>query len=293
MIAAPLQHATWTWEITPGGRSVIEALGFDVQAQLLPRRHYQAIVDLFRTAAEKHGEPLPLPDIRRHDEPPAIEVRILGTIEISPVNALEEGRAALASELVVYLATHPGGVHPVVLGGVLWPRGVQPMVRDATLARVAEWLGHDHDGRPYLFADESGRLHLSDEIRTDWSMFQDLVREGDPISLEKALRLVRRPAAEHPTGRALRLARRRPPRVRHHRLGGRRRPPVVRVAPLPGRRRGRDRRRAGGLLLAADDEGTLARPAGSRPATGGPSRLRAVVDGLHRFAPPPAHTATA
>lgn len=284
VIAAPLPHATWTWEVTPEGHSVIEALGFDVRAQLLPRRHYQAIVGLFRTAAEKEGEPLPLPDIRRHDEPPAIEVRILGSIEISPVNALEEGRAALANELVVYLATHPGGVHPVVLGGVLWPRGVQPMVRDATLARVAEWLGHDHQGRPYLYADESGRLHLSDEIRTDWSMFQDLVRRGDPISLDKALRLVRGPLLNsRPAGRYAWLAA--DPLEfditasvadAAHRL--------CESRLYRGDAEGAIAAARAGLLLAADDEGLWRDLLRAAHATGEPSRLRAVVDGLHRRA---------
>ncbi|GAB1820295.1 hypothetical protein [Herbidospora sp. RD11066] len=284
VIAAPLPHATWTWEVTAEGRSVIEALGFDVQAQLLPRRHYQAIVDLFRTAAERHGEPLPLPDIRRHDEPPAIEVRILGSIEISPVRALEEGRAALANELVVYLATHPGGVHPVVLGGVLWPRGVQPMVRDATLARVAEWLGNDQAGRPYLYADESGRLHLSDEVRTDWSMFQDLVRRGDPISLEKALRLVRGPLLNaRPPGRYAWLAA--DPLEfditasvadAAHRLCESRLYRGDAEAAIAAAR--------AGLLLAADDEGLWRDLLRAAHATGEPSRLRAVVDGLHRRA---------
>ncbi|WP_212735312.1 hypothetical protein [Herbidospora galbida] len=284
VIAAPLQHATWTWEVTEDGRSVIDALGFDVKAQLLPRRHYKAIVDLFRTAEEKQGEPLPLPDIRRHDEPPAIEVRILGPIEISPVNALEEGRAALANELVVYLATHPGGVHPVVLGGVLWPRGVQPMVRDATLARVAEWLGKDHEGRPYLYADPSGRLHLSQEIRTDWSMFQDLVRRGDPMSLEKALHLVRGPLLNsRPAGRYAWLAA--DPLEfditasvadAAHRL--------CESRLYRGDAEGAIAAARAGLLLAADDEGLWRDLLRAAHATGEPARLRAVVDGLHRRA---------
>ncbi|WP_328794468.1 hypothetical protein [Herbidospora solisilvae] len=284
VIAAPLQHATWTWEVTEDGRSVIDALGFDVKAQLLPRRHYKAIVDLFRTAEDRQGEPLPLPEIRRHDEPPAIEVRILGPIEISPVNALEEGRAALAHELVVYLATHPGGVHPVVLGGVLWPRGVQPMVRDATLARVAEWLGKDHEGRPYLYADASGRLHLSEEVRTDWSMFQDLVRRGDPMSLEKALRLVRGPLLNpRPAGRYAWLAA--DPLEfdvtasvadAAHRL--------CESRLYRGEAEGATAAARAGLLLAPDDEGLWRDLLRAAHATGDPARLRAVVDGLHRRA---------
>ncbi|MCW2601062.1 MAG: Tkt1, partial [Frankiales bacterium] len=119
---------------------------------------------LFRTAERLEGEP-----VREEEEPrefttsPSINVRILGPIEIGPVPPLEEGRAELACELVVYLATHPAGVHPVVLGGILWPRGVQSVVRDATIARVAEWLGTDSEGKPNLRTDDTGRLRLGPE----------------------------------------------------------------------------------------------------------------------------------
>src|SRR5690606_40277768 len=63
--------------------------------------------------------------------------------------------------------------------GVLWPRGVQPMVRDATIARVASWLGSEH-----LRVDESGRLSLGPGVRTDWALFRELVRRshGDPAT---------------------------------------------------------------------------------------------------------------
>ncbi|GIH21977.1 hypothetical protein Aph01nite_02870 [Acrocarpospora phusangensis] len=289
VVAGAVPHATWTWEITEDGRALVETLGFDVDAQLLPRRHYQAVVDLFRTAGRTEGEPRSesWQDPRepyRADMPPAIEVRILGPIEISPVNMLEEGRASLAQELVVYLATHPGGVHPVVLGGVLWPRGVQPMVRDATIARVAQWLGKDSRGRSYLYTDESGRLRLSPEVRTDWDLFRDLVRRGDAASLERALGLVRGPllnarpgnryawlaadSLEYDVTAAVADAAH---RVCETRLD--RREPDMAVAAARA-----------GLLLAPDDEALWRDLLRAAHATGDHARLRAVVDALHRRA---------
>ncbi|MFG1703442.1 BTAD domain-containing putative transcriptional regulator [Nonomuraea sp. M3C6] len=194
VVAGDIPHATWTLEIGDDGRARIAELGFDVDAQLLPRRHYKALIDLFRTAGRLDGETIPEPEPLEGLHPPAVEIRILGPIEVAGLGPLEEGRLALATELLVYLATHPGGVHPAVLGGVLWPRGVQAMVRDATIARVAEWLGPDH-----LLTDEAGRLRLGPEVRTDWALFRELVRRshGDPtaraVLLEKALGLVRGP----------------------------------------------------------------------------------------------------
>ena len=52
-----------------------------------------------------------------------------------------------------------------------WPRGVQDTVRDATIARVAEWLGPQH-----LHTDAAGRLSLGPGVRTDWAVFRELVR---------------------------------------------------------------------------------------------------------------------
>ncbi|WP_260615412.1 bacterial transcriptional activator domain-containing protein [Microbispora sp. KK1-11] len=301
VIAGEVPHATWTWEVTDDGRARVDALGLDIEAHLLPRRHYDAVIGLFRTARQQEGEPLTPVVERLSEEPPSIEVRVLGPIEISPVNPLEEGRAALAHELVVYLATHPDGVHPAVLTGVLWPRGVQLAVRDATIARVAEWLGRDSEGRPHLFLDRSGRLRLGPEIRTDWRLFQDLVRQagewadaagaadgrpGDMEAdlLERALTLVRGPLLNgRPPDRYAWLAA--DPleydvtawvadaahalceiRLARHDPHG-----AVAAA-------------RAGLLLAADDEGLWRDLLRAAHATGEPVRLRAVVDGLLRRA---------
>ncbi|WP_182906038.1 hypothetical protein [Microbispora sp. H13382] len=308
VIAGEVPHATWTWEVTDDGRARVDALSLDIEAHLLPRRHYDAVVGLFDTTRQQEGEPLTPLTERLSEEPPSIEVRVLGPIEISPVNPLEEGRAALAHELVVYLATHPDGVHPAVLAGVLWPRGVQLAVRDATIARVAEWLGRDSEGRPHLFLDRSGRLRLGPEIRTDWRLFQDLVRQagewaetaapggagsgtatlgaGDVEAglLERALKLVRGP-----------LLNGRPP-DRYAWLAA---DPLeydvtawvadaahalceIRLARHDPH--GAVAAARAGLLLAADDEGLWRDLLRAAHATGEPVRLRAVVDGLLRRA---------
>lgn len=316
VVAGEVPHATWTWEITEDGRARIDALGFEVDAHLLPRRHYNAVIDLFRTAQRVDGEPMseltmseltisedspsesgmPERAERMHDEPPSIEVRVLGPIEISPVNPLEEGRDALAHELVVYLATHPGGVHPVVLSGVLWPRGVQPSVRDATISRVAEWLGVDSEGRPNLFVDDSGRLRLGPEVRADWQVFQGLIRrsreiagsgrsgEAEAVLLEKALGFVRGPLLNgRPTNRYAWLA---ADSLEYdvtacvadaaHRLCELRLAQGAAGAAVAAARVG--------LLLAPDDEGLWRDLLRSAHIAGDSARLRAIVDGLRRRA---------
>ncbi|GII53214.1 hypothetical protein Pth03_16030 [Planotetraspora thailandica] len=298
VLAGDVPNATWHWEITEDGRARIDALGFDVEAHLLPRRHYDAVIGLFRTAQESDGEPLAMPEPSEQapGEPPSIEVRLLGPVEISPVDPLEEGRAVLATELVVYLATHREGVHPVVLGGVLWPRGVQPGVRDATIARVAEWLGHDSAGRPHLFLDDSGRLRLGPEVRTDWQLFNELARRakelvdaGRPESaqaelLEKALGLVRGPLLNGRPGNRYAWLAADPLEYdvtawvadAAHELCS------IRLA--EGDAQAAVAAARAGLLLAADDEGLWRDLLRAAHATGDQARLRVVVDGLYRRA---------
>ncbi|WP_440099062.1 BTAD domain-containing putative transcriptional regulator [Streptosporangium sp. H16] len=289
VIAGDVPHATWNWTITEEGRAEIDALGFDVAAQLLPRRQYRALVDLFLATERLEGEPLP-------DEPepvthtPSVEVRVLGPAEVVGPPPMEEGRAVIAVEMAVYLATHPGGVHPVVLGGILWPRGVQPVVRDATIARVVAWLGTDSQGRPNLYADESGRLRFGPEVRTDWMLFRDLVRQshanpaGRPALLERALSLVRGPLLNgRPRGRYAWLA---ADDLEYNVTAGvadaAHRLCEVRLA-----RGETDQAVAAvraGLLLAADDEGLWRDLLRATHLTADPVRLRAVVDALHRRA---------
>ncbi|MEV2266833.1 BTAD domain-containing putative transcriptional regulator [Nonomuraea africana] len=283
VVTGEVPHATWTMEITEEGRARIPELGFEVTAQLLPRRHYQALVDLFGTAERHEGEAMPDPEPLEELHPPAVEVRLLGPIEVVGPEAMEEGRMELATELVVYLATHPGGVHPVVLGGVLWPRGVQALVRDATIARVAHWLGEEH-----LRTDDAGRLTLGPGVRTDWTLFRELVRRshGDEtaraVLLERALGLVRGPLlAGRPPGRYAWLA---ADELEYdvaaavadaaHRLC------EIRLA--HGEADAAVAAVRAGLLLAADDEGLWRDLLRATHATGDQVRLRAVVEGLTR-----------
>src|SRR5690348_17437409 len=66
-----------------------------------------------------------------------VEIALLGQVSVQAPGVIEPDRVALVTELVVYLAAHPEGVHPTVLAGAVWPRGVTADIRDAALARAA------------------------------------------------------------------------------------------------------------------------------------------------------------
>jgi DNA-binding SARP family transcriptional activator len=166
------------------------------------------MVDLFRSATLPEGVALddPPPD----SAPPGqldpqasfpVEVRLLGPIEVEARGPSDPERRVLDRELAVYLAAHPEGVHPKVLTGALWPRGVTGDVRDAVIRRVGSWLGADDAGNPNLITDSDGRLRLGPQVRVDWQVFRALVaqavRAGDDVEraslLDRALALVRGP----------------------------------------------------------------------------------------------------
>ena len=210
VIAGDVRGATWTWDLSADGRLHAGVLGFDLEAQLLPPEQYAAMVKLFRGTADGADVPLAAlaPDGVATAEqlvPGAampVEVGLLGQVWLQAPGPLEPDRLALATELVVYLAAHPDGVHPSVLTGAIWPRGVSPEVRDAALSRVHAWLGTDSSGRPNLLTDSSGRLRLGPGARVDWQVFRALFVQASQASiasdqvaeadhLERALALVR------------------------------------------------------------------------------------------------------
>jgi hypothetical protein len=205
VIAGDIAGAAWTWEITEQGRLRAARLGLDVQAQLLPPGQHAAVVDLFRMTEQLEGVALsaPLPDAAPagHLIPGSaapVDITLLGRARVNAPGMIGPERLGLATELVVFLATHPGGVHPNVLAAAIWPRGVTREVRDAALARARDWLGTDDIGRPQLATDASGRLRLGSGVRVDWQVFCALMARAaagagghdEEAALEQALSLV-------------------------------------------------------------------------------------------------------
>jgi hypothetical protein len=209
LVAGEVPGATWTWELSEDGRISVPLLGLEAKAQLLPASQYRAVVDLFRTASRldaaggrprnpgSPGGALDPAVLAQLERPATVELRMLGPVEVSAPGTLEEGRAEACTEALVYLATHPDGVHPTVLGGAVWPRGVSASVRDATIARLRDWLGRDADGHANLQVDNESRLRLGPGVRSDWAVFEALVQlaasspAGEESYLQQALALVR------------------------------------------------------------------------------------------------------
>ncbi|WP_433464533.1 hypothetical protein [Spirillospora sp. CA-128828] len=289
LVPGDVQGATWTWDVDDAGRLQAGVLGFDVDAQLVQDDDYRGVFELFRTAGRV--ESVELPGLTGGAEPPAaqessVDVRLLGPIEVDAPGPMDESRRELCTELLVYLAAHPEGVHPTVLSGAIWPRGVSAGVRDACVARVSDWLGRDARGRPNLYYDDRGRIRLGSEVRVDLNVFRWLVwrSAAEPGSetayMAYALDLVRGPLlADRPRGRYAWLADHdleyeAPARVIDvaHRLV------VLRLEEADAR--GAVSAARAGLRLAPEDEGLWRDLLRATHASGDVAQVQVVVDEL-------------
>jgi hypothetical protein len=109
-------------------------------------------------------------------------LRLLGPVEIRGRTGEEQpGRDLRLTEMAVYLALYPNRGH-AALAEALWPnsRGA----RHSDLSRLRHWLGADPSGAWFL----PYRAYALRNVRSDWDVFQDRVREGN---LPAALALVR------------------------------------------------------------------------------------------------------
>ena len=210
-VVADATDAAWTLQVGDDDRLRCPALDLDVEAQRLPAAQFAGVVELFRTAAARDGVPyetspddpagagralVGLPDL---DVPADVELKILGTAQIEAPYEIDEERRAVCTEIVVYLALHPDGAHPTVLGSAVWPRGVTAAVRDSAIARVRDWLGRDSTGRPHVVVGDDGRVRLGAGVRCDLSVAGMLLRLAgrtpgqEAALLGRALTMVRGP----------------------------------------------------------------------------------------------------
>ncbi|MGH8775804.1 MAG: hypothetical protein ACRDWI_11710, partial [Jiangellaceae bacterium] len=231
--AGDLPGARWRIAVDIAGTLELPVLGLRVQANRLTRPSLTSVAALI--APERAAAPdaptlheawlpearpeIPLPPVAADGPALAtapVRVFVLGPAEVQAAGPIEPERRVLATEIVVHLALHRDGVHPTVLAAAMWPRGVTQSVREATFARVREWLGADPDGSPYLMQDRDGRLRLSADVVVDWDVVCTLLRGSRHAStraeevglLRNALRVARGPIlSDRPPGRYAWIAR--------------------------------------------------------------------------------------
>ena len=219
VVAGESAGTSWQLVVDETGTLTVPLLDVQVEAVRLTERSTELVAELFEKAREaapavvdgRVRVPAPVrPGDDGHWSTAAVRVGVLGQIETRTPGDLDPTRVELATEVATYLALQSAPVHPTVLASSIWPRGVTPEVRDATVERVREWLGADAEGAHLLRQDDDGRLSLSPDVALDWAAFCELAqrsRNAQPREerelLRRALQLVRgelmegRPAARY------------------------------------------------------------------------------------------------
>jgi DNA-binding SARP family transcriptional activator len=144
-----------------------------------------------RSAPERVEAPL--------DEPPVLEVAVLGRVEVRVGGHLLRIGRAKSVELLVYLAVHRDGVDADRLWEALWPdRPMRSAVLHTTVSVARRSLREGAD-RPLLVSDaRGGRVYqLTGPIELDWERFEQLAgfdrtrHSASAYALDAALALVR------------------------------------------------------------------------------------------------------
>ncbi|MCW2824437.1 MAG: hypothetical protein JWQ91_1354 [Aeromicrobium sp.] len=183
LVAGDHAGARWRLQVDEHGTLTVPLLGLTLTANRVSPAQVEAVAELFAAAREvdhpDEGDRVSITEpLRGHDDSAwaaaSRRVGVLGVLTVQGAGALADERSELATELVAYLALHPEGVHPTVLAGALWPRGVTADVRDATIERTRSWLGTAVDGSHVLRADADGRLSLYDGVVCDWDCARNL-----------------------------------------------------------------------------------------------------------------------
>ncbi|KAA1427199.1 BTAD domain-containing putative transcriptional regulator [Nocardioides antri] len=196
-----LPGTRWHLTVDESGHLALPLLDIAVTAVRLTERTAVQLAGLFAKAREQRSPATesgvlipraPRPGDDAQWASAAVRVGVLGPLETRVPGQMDEVRLALATEVATFLALQTAPVHPSVLAASVWPRGVTSEVRDATIARVREWLGNAADGSYLLRENDEGRLFLADEVAVDWHAFCTLVQRSRGAAVKTEMELLRR-----------------------------------------------------------------------------------------------------
>lgn len=199
VVVGDVLSAPWRFVVDEKNSAVCRLLGLEVDAHSINPAQFADLVSLFRTAESealdkrRAEQDMPAYEFSSSDLSQAapVEVDLLGPVEVDARGTIDDGRVQLSTEIVAFLASQDYGVHPNVLAGAIWPRGISDELRNAALEHTRQWLGLDA-----MYADESGRWMLNRSVvRVDWDVFRTLAKQAslmeDPRGpLSTALSLV-------------------------------------------------------------------------------------------------------
>lgn len=199
VVVGDVISSPWRFVVDEKHQAVCRLLGLEVEAHSVNPEQFADLVALFDAAESdsrdkrRAEQDMPAYEFSGTDLSVAapVEVDLLGPVEVDARGTIDDGRVTLSTEIIAFLASQDYGVHPNVLAGAIWPRGISEDLRDAALEHTRRWVGVDA-----MYADESGRWMLNRSIvRVDWDVFRTLSKQAtmmdDPrVPLSTALSLV-------------------------------------------------------------------------------------------------------
>ncbi|HET6740508.1 MAG TPA: hypothetical protein VFH76_16290, partial [Kribbella sp.] len=203
VVVGDVMNSPWRFVVDEKNQAVCRLLGLEVDAHSVSPEQFADLVQLFDAAEadardkRRSEQDMPAYEFSTTDLSQAapVEVDLLGPVEVDARGAIDDGRIALSTEIIAFLASQDYGVHPNVLAGAIWPRGISQELRDAALDHTRRWVGVDA-----MYADESGRWMLNRSVvRVDWDVFRTLAKQATMVDdprgpLSTALSLVHGPA---------------------------------------------------------------------------------------------------
>ncbi|MEU8812454.1 hypothetical protein ACN6LC_004488 [Streptomyces violaceoruber] len=182
------------------GESLADVLASDTASDDEPTRS-TASPPHPRTASPA-TPPISTPLAEDEPTPSGPAVLLLGPLTIEGATGrVDSNRKSVATELLAFLALHPGSDHHAV-DSALWPASrVNKEMRNAVISRARSWLGTDTDGNQHLPRVQNTpdkRYRLGPHVTCDWRTFQHHARQGltdhsedGDLALRRALALVR------------------------------------------------------------------------------------------------------
>lgn len=190
------------WRLSASGRRVRESLGRVDAPTSLPEETRRSLTELLNNAEDTTTNPAPWWNGQEEDVK-IIELhplragggpllRMLGPIDlVDAAGPAPERAARQCLEYCAWILENPGSTAVEMAASLL----VADSTRRSNMSRLRAWLGEDADGNPYLPDAYSGRIHLADEVGSDWEQFRALIAPGvlrtSPERLRMALELVR------------------------------------------------------------------------------------------------------
>ena len=157
VVVGDVINSPWRFVVDEKNQAVCRLLGLEVDAHSVNPEQFADLVGLFDAAEadardkRRSEQDMPAYEFSATDlsQPAPVEVDLLGPVEVDARGVIDEGRVALSTEIIAFLASQDYGVHPNVLAGSIWPRGIREELRDAALEHTRRWVGVDA-----MYADE-------------------------------------------------------------------------------------------------------------------------------------------